>query len=532
MSRFPVLAAASVVLAGCTLAPPYKQPALPTAPTFANASAGASPIPGTATFMRPADMIGWRDFFVDPRLQRLIAIGLRQNRDLRTAVLDIAQAQAQYRVQRADLFPAISVTGAASYQGLPDSGLIGSGGGGVTSTGVTSTGATSAATTAGTGTSTSTSLGASTSGIPSGRSGGTFRYFTAGVGFSSYELDLFGRLRSLTRQAFEAYLAQGENRRAVQLTVVSQIATDYIALLSDQMLVKVTVDTLHTQQDSERLTQAEFDGGATTLLTLRQVQTSVASAQAALAQYRRQEAQDENALVLEIGAPLPADLPPASPLGSQTLLTDLPAGLPSDLLTRRPDIMQAEHTLLGAYANIGAARAAFFPQITLTASDGVQSLKLNQLFTAGATTWSFSPQITVPIFTWGQNQANLDLAKIERDLDVVSYERTIQTAFQEVSNALVARSTYLEQAQADQAQVNASADYFRLATMRFQAGVDTYLTVLDAQRTLFTAQQSLLTAHAAQLQNLVTLYRALGGGWNERSIPPPPPIRPTSMPLH
>jgi multidrug efflux system outer membrane protein len=519
MTRLLLLATASV-LAGCTLAPHYRQPALPTSPAYPGGGAFQSPTAGSPPVVQSADAIGWRDFFVDPRLQRLIEIALRQNRDLRTAVLDIAQAQAQYRVQRSDLFPAISATGAASYQGLPDSGLISTGTGGASSTG-----ASSAASTAGTGTSTSASAGASTSATPTGSSGGTFRYFTAGVGFSSYELDLFGRLRSLTRQAFEAYLAQGENRRAVQLTVVSQVATDYIALLTDQALVKVTADTLRTQQDTERLTQAEFDHGATTLLTLRQVQTSVASAQASLAQYRRQEAQDENARVLEVGAPLPADLPPANPLGSQTLLADLPAGLPSDLLTRRPDIMQAEHTLRGAYADIGAARAAFFPQITLTASDGVQSLKLNQLFTAGATTWSFSPQITVPIFTWGQNRANLDLAKIERDLDVVAYEKAIQTAFQEVSNALVARSTYVEQARADQAQVDESADYFRLATMRFQAGVDTYLTALDAERTLFTAQQALLSAREAQLQNLVTLYRALGGGWNERSQPPPPPLR-------
>ena len=517
MNRLPTTVAAAILLTGCTLAPPYKQPALPTAPVYPD-NAAPRAAGGTPVLARSADAIGWRDFFIDPRLQRLIEIALRQNRDLRTAVLDVAQAQAEYRVQRADLFPAISATGAASYEGLPDSGLIGSG-----ATGATSTGASSATATAGTGTSTSTSLGASSTAVPGGSRGGTFRYFTAGVGFSSYELDLFGRLRSLTRQAFEAYLAQGENRRAVQLTVVSQVATDYIAVLADESLVKVTNDTLRTQRDTERLTRAEFEHGATTLLTLRQVQTSVASAEAALAQYRRQAAQDENALVLVLGQPLPADLPPGNPLGSQTLLADLPAGLPSDLLTRRPDIMQAEHTLIGAYADIGAARAAFFPQITLTASDGVESLKLNQLFTGGATTWSFSPQITVPIFTWGQNRANLDLTKIRRDLDVVSYEQTIQTAFQEVSNALVARSTYLEQARADQAQVDESADYFRLATMRFQAGVDTYLTALDAQRTLFSAQQALLAAREAQLQNLVTLYRALGGGWNEHDVSPPPP---------
>lgn len=523
--RFPAATATMLLLAGCTLAPKYRTPSLPTAPAFpANAAYHPQTVAPQPALAVSADALGWHDFFIDPRLRRLIEIALRSNRDLRTAVLDIAQSQAQYRVQRSDLFPSIGLTGAAQYQGLSNSGLVGTSAGGSSSTGATSSTGTGIGT--GTGTSTGTgastsastgaSTGASTSASSTGRGGGgTFRYFTAGVGFSSYEVDLFGRLRSLTRQAFENYLAQRENRRAVQLTVVGQVATDYIALLADQALLKVTADTLHTQQETERLTQAEFDHGATTLLTLRQVQTSVATAQANLAQYTRQAAQDENALVLVIGAPLPADLPPPNPLGAQTLTLDIPAGLPSDLLTRRPDIMQAEHTLRGAYADIGAARAAFFPQITLTASDGLQSLKLSHLFTGGATTWSFAPQITVPIFTWGQNRANLDLAKIERDLDVVAYEQAIQTAFREVSDALVARATYLNQTRAQQAQVDESSDYYRLANMRFQAGVDTYLTALDAERTLYAAQQTLITVREAQLQNLVTLYRVLGGGLKE-----------------
>lgn len=520
-TRPAALGAAMALLGACTLAPGYRQPALPTSGRYPGGAAyhtqTVAPPPPIAV---SAEALGWRDFFIDQRLQRLIALALRSNRDLRTAILDIAQAQAQYRVQRSDLFPSIGLTGAAEYQGLSNSGLIGSTGGSSTSTGASgSAGTTGTGTSTGTGTgaTTTSSTGSSTSATPTGSSGGTFRYFTAGVGFSSYELDVFGRLRSLTKQAFENYLSQQENRRAVQLTVVSEVASDYIAVLSDEALLKVTTDTLKTQQESERLTQAEFDLGTTTLLTLRQVQTSVATAEANLAQYTRQMAQDQNALVLVVGAPLPDDLPPENPLGEQTLAVDLPAGLPSDLLTRRPDIMKAEHTLRGAYADIGAARAAFFPQITLTASDGLQSLKLSQLFTAGATTWSFAPQITVPIFTWGQNRANLDLAKIEKNLDVVAYEQAIQSAFQEVSNALVARATYLDQTRAQQAQVDEASDYYRLANMRFQAGVDTYLTALDAERTLYTAQQTLVTVREAQMQNLVTLYRALGGGWAEHS---------------
>lgn len=516
----------STVLSGCTLAPHFLQPDLPVSPAY---PASAQHSSADATLAMSADSLGWRDFFVDPRLQRLIALSLRENRDLRTAVLDVAQSQAQFRVQRADLFPSISLTGSGSYQGLSNSGLISTGGSSGTSTSSATTSATGTGT--GTGTSTTASAGASTSATPSGSSGGTFRYFTAGVGFTSYELDLFGRLRSLTREAFENYLAQRENRRAEQLTVISTVASDYIAVLSDQQQIAVTQDTLRAQRDTVALTQAEFDHGATTLLTLRQAQTEVATAEASLAQYQRQLVTDQNALVLAVGAPLPADLPPPAPLGAQTLLVDLPAGLPSDLLTRRPDILKAEHTLRGAYADIGAARAAFFPQITLTASDGLQSLKLSQLFTSGATTWSFSPQITVPIFTWGQNRANLDLAKIQKDLDVVSYEQAIQTAFQEVSNALAARGTYVEQLRAQQANVDESADYYRLAKMRFDAGVDTYLTTLDAQRTLYAARQNLVSVRETQLQNLVTLYRALGGGWNETTVPPPPPpIHPAAAP--
>ncbi len=519
-SRAPIAALlAAGSLSACTLAPPYRQPALPVAAAYPVGAGGSS-------FPVSADALGWRDFFVDPRLQRLIALSLRENRDLRTAILDVAQSQAQFRVQRADLFPSISLTGSGTYEGLSNSGLVSTGGTSGVSTGSSAT----TGSTASTGTTTTTSAGATGTGsassvTASGLSGGTFRYFTAGVGFSSYELDLFGRLRSLTRETFEAYLAQAENRRAEQLTVISTVASDYIAVLSDQALLAVTQETLRAQRDTVRLTQAEFDHGATTLLTLRQAQTSVATAEANLAQYQRQLVTDQDALQLAIGAPLPDDLPPAAPLGAQTLDVDLPAGLPSDLLTRRPDILKAEHTLRSAYADIGAARAAFFPQITLTATDGLQSFKLSQLFTAGATTWTFSPQITVPIFTWGKNRATLDLSKIQKDLDVAAYEKTIQTAFQEVADALAARATYVEQVRAQQANVDESADYYRLAKMRFDAGVDPFLTTLDAQRTLYSARQSLVGVRETQLQNLVTLYRALGGGWKEKTAAGAPSVR-------
>jgi len=250
---------------------------------------------------------------------------------------------------------------------------------------------------------------------------------------------------------------------------------------------------------------------------LRQAQVSVSTAQANLAQYQRQAAQDENEIVLLIGAPLPAALPPPGPMGAQVIAGDLPAGLPSDLLTRRPDILKAEHTLRADNASIGAARAAFFPQILLTASGGQESLQFHKLFTAGAETWSFAPQLTIPIFTWGQNQGNLDIAKTQRDIDVAAYEQAIQTAFHDVANALTTRATYLDQARAQQAEADQAGDYYRLAQMRFRAGIDPYLTTLDAQRTLYSAQQALIEAQSAQLQNLVTLYRSLGGGLAEQT---------------
>jgi multidrug efflux system outer membrane protein len=515
MRRLASAAAGMLALAGCTLTPAYHRPALPVADRFPSGDAYRSESgPAAAPLSVSADVLGWRDFFTDARLIRLIDLALRENRDLRSAVIDVAQANAQFREQRAALFPSISATGAAEYEGLPQGGLISEGAvGGAASTGSAGTGTT--------GTGTTGTAGATTAGstvIPTGgNGGGTFRYFSAGVGFASYELDLFGRLRALSHEEYEKFLAQRENRRAEQMTVIANLANAYIAWLADRALLKVTDDTLKTQQDSLRLTQAEFDHGTTTLLTLRQAQISVSTAQANLAQYRRQVAQDENQIVLLVGMPLPADLPAPAPLGAQTLAGDLPAGLPSDLLARRPDILKAEHTLMADDAAIGAARAAFFPQILLTASGGQESLELHKLFTAGAETWSFAPQINIPIFTWGQNRANLDIAKTQRQIDVAAYEEAIQSAFHDVANALTARATYSDQGRAQQAEADQAADYYRLALMRFRAGVDPYLTTLDAQRTLYSAQQSLINAQSAQLQNLVTLFRSLGGGWAERT---------------
>jgi multidrug efflux system outer membrane protein len=288
-------------------------------------------------------------------------------------------------------------------------------------------------------------------------------------------------------------------------------------VLADQALVKLTRETLRSESESYELTRAMYERDTTTLLSLRQAESTVDAARASLAQYQRQLAQDTHALTLVLGQDIPADLPESKDIEADGLLAEVPAGLPSGLLTRRPDILSAEHALRAANANIGAARAAFLPSIQLTASGGTASDRLGGLFGAGTGTWSFLPTITLPIFNGGQNLANLDLAHIEKSVAIAQYELTIQTAFREVSDALSARGTYLEQQRAQEALVAADADAYRLAEMRFRSGVDSYLATLDAQRSLYGAQQGLVTVREAALANQVTLYKALGGGWQPQT---------------
>ncbi len=504
MTRSPWLAlGVSTLLGGCSLIPHVSIPFLPTAKTYPTGAAYQGPQQTPAQAQRSADAIGWREFFIDPRLQGLIDAAIRNNRDLRVAVLNVAAAQAQYRVQRADLFPTINATGLGEFGQLPES----------TTIPASSSGADTAPTTASAVAPTSTSQSSSAK-------HSSYRYYSGSVGFTSYELDLFGRLRALSSQAFEQYLGYAETARSSQISLVAEVANGYLTLLADQALLKITQETVASETKYYDLTNAMLKGGTTTLLSLRQAETSLDTARANLALYTRQAAQDENALVLLIGEPIPPDLPDGLGLDAQGLLTDLPAGLPSDLLFRRPDIAAAEHDLIAANAKIGAARAAFFPSITLTADGGVAGSQLNRLFTGGALNWSFEPQINIPIFTAGANQGNLDLAKIQTSIQVAQYEKTIQTAFREVSDALAARATYIDQVREQQNLVNAAADSLRLSMMRFQSGVDNFLPVLTAQQTLYTAQLNLLSLQESQLANLVTLYKALGGGWHEHDAPP------------
>ncbi len=454
------LAALMAALAGCSsLIPHYQQPAAPIAATYPLATA-LGVVPGTTA----AADIEWQRFFADARLKRLIEIALQNNRDLRVAVLNIEQTRATYQVRRADQLPTVGAGATVQRQAF--------GGGVVTS-------------------------------------------YAAGLQISNYELDLFGRVHDLSEAAFAQYLATTETRKAVQISLISSVANAYLSTLADEELLRVTRQTLATRVDGARLTKLRFDNGASSELEYRQSESLLEGANVALAQAQRQRAQDENALQLLVGEPMPADLPAGLALDQQQIPGDLPAGLPSDLLTRRPDVRASEQQLIAVNANIGAARAAFFPRISLTTTAGSASTQLSNLFKSGTFAITGTAQLLQPIFDFGRNQSNLDVAKVNRDIAVAQYEKSIQTAFREVADALAGRATLGEQLRAQAAQTNALAVTYRLADLRYKNGAASYLDTLDAQRSLFTAQQALVQTQALQLQTLVSLYRALGGGWSD-----------------
>jgi outer membrane protein, multidrug efflux system len=464
-------------LAGCTLEPHYQRPELPISPRFPEAEdAGIA-----------ASDIGWRDFFADQRLQKLIEIALAHNPDARVAALNIAAARAQYQIQRASLFPKISASATEEIEKYPSAVAAVAGASGT----------------------------AGSAPVATAGGSGVFRYFDVGVGFTSYEIDVFGRIRSLSHAKLEQYLGYVETRRSTEISVVSEVASAYLTLLADEELLKITGNTLTSQQESFGLIRRSFDGGVATGLDYHQAESTVATAEANLAQYTRQVAQDRNALAVLIGIPVPDDLPEGADLNEEKLLAELPAGVPSVVLTQRPDVRSAEHNLIAGNANIGAARAAFFPTITLTGNYGTASTTLSGLFDHGSTAWTFSPQINLPIFAGGANFAALKLSKVQREILIVQYQQSVQAAFREVADALVARHPLDAQLSADQTLVHASSESLRLSQMRFDNGVDNYLTVLDSQRSFFSAQQSLVNLKLARLQNQVTLYKALGGGWRE-----------------
>ena len=470
------LAVAAVVLSGCTMIPDYQRPEAPVAGAWPQGEAYTNS-DGAAQTGTGAAALGWREFFRDPALQQLVEVALQNNRDLRVAALNIDAFRAQYRIQRSELFPSISAAGGGTRQRLPGD------------------------------------LSQSGSATTSGQ-------YSATVGTSAWEIDFFGRLRSLNEQTLQQYFASEEARRSTQISLVANVATAYLTLQADQALLKLTRETLDTYEKSFELTKRSFDVGVADALSLSQARTAVESAQVSLAQYTRFVAQDRNALALLLGTGVPGQLPEGEVL-DQDVLAEVPAGLPSDLLQRRPDVLQAEHQLKAANASIGAARAAFFPNISLTANAGTASSELSGLFDGGSGTWLFQPQINLPIFTAGRLKANLDYTEVQKNIEVAEYEKAIQVAFQEVADGLAARTTYEDQLDAQRSLVRTSEDYYRLAERRFRTGVDSYLTLLDAQRQLFSARQQLIGDRLNQLASEVNLYKALGGGWNEQTASAP-----------
>jgi outer membrane protein, multidrug efflux system len=454
--RHPGWLGVALLLGGCaSMAPPYERPAAPVAASFPDMS------PATAPTTPPAADIDWQQFFTDPRLKQLIGLSLQNNRDLRVAVLNIERVRAQYQIQRAEQLPTVV-------------------------------------------------LGATGLSQPSSAGGNVY---TAGLNITGYELDLFGRVRSLSDAALQQYFASEEARKAAQISLIAAVANTYLATLADAAQLEVARKTLESREQGFQLLKLKFDNGALSEYDLAQAVTLVEGARAALALLQRQRMQGENALVLLVGQPLPRELPAPLSLPAQGLMAELPAGLPSALLERRPDVRQAENQLQAANANIGAAKAAFFPRITLTGSIGLASEDLGGLFDNRA--WQFAPRITLPIFDAGANQANLELSQANRDIALAQYERSIQVAFREVADALAGRATYGDQLRAQQAQAAAEQKRSDLAELRFRNGVSSFLDVLDAQRALFQTQQATIIVQAAQQQNLVTLYKVLGGGWKD-----------------
>jgi multidrug efflux system outer membrane protein len=455
---------AATAVGACTLAPKTVRPALAVDNAWPIASAN------TGSAVSAADL-GWREVFEDPRLQGVIDLSLNNNRDLRVAVLNIEKARAQYRVQRAALVPGVDATATGTKSRI-------------------------------------------TADQAAAQAGGdrTTESYTAGVGVTAYELDIFGRVRSLKDAALQSYLSTRETSRAVQISLIAETANAWLNLAADQDLLALSRETLETREESMVLIRRRFEAGAISQLEVRDAETLVETARSDVATYIAQVEQDKNALRLVVGTNVPADLLPAGGLVTAQILPDLPAGLPSDVLTRRPDVLAAEHGLAGANANIGAARAAFFPSISLTAATGVASGELSNLFDSGNGTWSFAPRISLPIFAGGANVANLDSAKASRDIAVATYEKTVQTAFREVADALAVQATIQDRVASQERLVAAANDTVRLSRARYGAGIDSSLNLLDSQRTLYASQKGLIGTRLVRATNLATLYKALGGG--------------------
>ena len=450
---------------GCSLAPQYTQPQAlipaewPQGAAYKDtrAMSGAPTVPELSR----------QEYFTDEKLQKIIEMALSNNRDLRLAALNVERARALYGIQRAELFPAVNAVGAWNKQ-RRSTDLI-------------------------------------SPGDPR-----TIEQYSVDLGIAAWEIDFFGRIRSLKDRAMEEYLSTKQARRSAQIALVSEVVRVYMTLAADRGKLKLARSTLETQHASYSLIKRRYEIGLANELDLRQAQTRVDAARRDEARFTQLVAQDQNALNLLAASPVPENLLPAD-LRSVTPPKEISPGLSSEVLMNRPDIMAAEHRLKGAYAFIGAARAALFPRISLTTSVGTASDELSGLFSSGSGTWNFAPKIVLPIFdarTW----AALRVSKADREIILTQYEKAIQTAFREVADALAVQGTINQQVSAQQSLVNAVAETYRLSNKRYTMGIDSYLGVLDAQRSLYAAQQVLIALHLARLANQVRLYAVLGGG--------------------
>lgn len=469
--RYWTLGALAMSLSACNMAPRYERPALPVPAATPQGPAYDNGSSSDQTAAALADT-SWAEFFTDDRLREVIRVALANNRDLRVALANVEQARSQYRAQRADIFPTLAASGGATYQESPFA----------------------------------------TMGATGGGASGRTDIYNASLGISAWEIDLFGRVRNLSEAAQQQFFAARENRNAAQVTLIAEIATAWLTLAADQEQLALARKTEIAFRQTLDLTQARFKAGVSSELDVRQARTSHDQARSDIAALTTLVAQDSNALNLLAGTSLDAALLPDSLSDKGVTLAHLPGDLPSEILLKRPDVAAAEHQLIAANANIGAARAAFFPKISLTAALGTLSLGLSNLFANGSETWSVAPSASLPIFDAGRNAGNLRYAKATRDAMVASYEKTVQTAFREVADALARRGTIDTQVEAQTSLRDNSQGAYRLSEARFKAGIDQFLATLDSQRSYYGAEQSLLATRLVREANAVELYRALGGG--------------------
>ncbi|NHC62458.1 efflux transporter outer membrane subunit [Paenalcaligenes suwonensis] len=464
---------AALLLAGCSFAPKYEQPEMPVSAQYPAYVQGAA----EASAEGSVETLGWKEFFNDPRLQALIALSLENNRDMRIAVARVDEARAQYGIARGEQFPSIGAAANGQVTRNPENMRL---------------------------------PGASS----------VSKTFQTGAAVTSFDLDFFGKLRNLSEAAFEQYLATEEAQRAVRINVVAQVAEAYFRLRAAQELQSVMLSTEKSRLESLRLTKVSFEAGSTSELELNQATLQLETVRADLEAAKRNEMQALNALTLLVGTELPADLPKEQAFGHDQLVSDIPVGLPSDLLQRRPDIIAAEHVLRASNANIGAARAAFFPSISITGLLGFASPSLDNLVGSSHRFWQYSPQISLPIFAGGSIQAALDVAEARKIISVAQYEQSIQNAFREVADALAGEATYSSQLDATNRMISSADRTLELANLRYKTGVDSFLQVQTAEVNLYSAQQAGIQISLASLINRISLYKALGGGWqlDEKAI--------------